>query len=189
MAGSARIPELNRRSFDIITGSLGWTPERAKQVAYSHIDYVSNQMVGVMADSEFTSVKELSDKRIAVQTASTSEKAVRDKLPDAKVVSFQDVPQALLALQQGKVQGLGLGELMLLAFKSEGAAIKILPDSVLMIEKQGVGVRKGEDALLNEINTILDEAEADGTIDKIFDKWVGADSKYKMERSFKVEPM
>lgn len=189
VAGAARIPELNRGTFDIITGSLGWTEERAKQVNYSYIDFESNQMIGVMAASSITSIDQLKDKRIAAQTASTSEKAVKEKMPEASVVTFQDVPQALLALKQGKVQGLALGELMLRSFIAQNPDIKIVPDSTLFVEKQAVGVRKGEDALLVQINQILKQAETDGELDKIFDHWLGKDSEFKMTRDFKVAPV
>ena len=189
VAGAARIPELNRGSFDIITGSLGWTAERAQQVNYSYVGFESNQMIGIKVGSGISSVAQVKDKRIAAQTASTSEKAVKETMPQATVVTFQDVPQALLALKQGKVQGLALGELMLRSFKTENPDIDVLPGSILFVEKQAVGVRKGEDALLAKINDILKTAEANGEIDQIFDRWFGAQSEFKMKRTFKVGPI
>jgi polar amino acid transport system substrate-binding protein len=193
VAGAARIPELNQGRLDIVTGTLGWTPDRAKQVDYSHSYFYSNQMIGVLEKSGLTSVTELEGKRVSAQTASTSEAIAKQKLPSTEVVAFQDVPQALLALSQGKVSGLVLSELMLRDFasntKDTDAALKVLDDSTLMVEKMGVGVRKGEAALLARVNEILDAADKDGGIDKIYDKWFGKDSKFNMPRTFEVAPI
>lgn len=191
VAGAARIPELNQRRLDVITGTLGWTPERAKQVDYSYAYFNSNQMIGVLAKTGLRSVKELDGKRVSAQTASTSEAVAKQKLPTTEVISFQDVPQALLALNQGKVSGLVLSEMMLRDFaatsKDTNTALTVLDDSTLMIEKVGVGVRKGEDKLLAKINETLVAADKNGEIDRIYDKWFGKSSKFNMPRSFKVE--
>lgn len=193
VSGAARIPELNQGRLDIITATLGWTPERAKQVAYSNSYFYSNQMVGVRNKSGIASVKELEGKRVSAQTASTSEAIAKEKLSGSEVVSFQDVPQALLALNQGRVSGLVLSELMLRDFAAStagtDAAINVLPDSTLMIEKMGVGVRKDQPALLAKVNDILAKADSDGALDAIYDKWFGKGSKFNMPRSFKVAPI
>lgn len=193
VAGAARIPELNQGRLDIVTGTLGWTPERAKQVDYSNSYFYSNQMVGVLDKSGIASISELEGKRVSAQTASTSEAIAREKLAGTEVVSFQDVPQALLALNQGRVSGLVLSELMLRDFATSSAgtdtALTVLDDSTLMIEKMGVGVRKGEDALLAKVNEILVKADESGALDAIYDKWFGKDSKFNMPRSFEVAPI
>ena len=58
-----------------------------------------------------------------------------------------------------------------------------------MVEYSGVGVRKGETALLEAINAALLDLEASGEIDRIFDKWVGKDSEFGLKRTFKVGPV
>lgn len=193
VAGAARIPELNKGRLDILTATLGWTPERAKQVDYSNSYFYSNQMIGVLKKSGISSVKELKGKRVSAQSASTSEAIAKEKLPGTEVVSFQDVPQALLALNQGRVSGLALSELMLRDFAASSAAtdtaLAVLDDSTLMIEKMGIGVRKGESALLARINEILVEADKNGAINSIYDKRFGKDSKFNMPRSFEVAPI
>lgn len=193
VAGAARIPELNQGRLDIVTGTLGWTPERARQVDYSQSYFYSNQKVGVLESTGINAVAELEGKRVSAQSASTSEAIAKEKLPGTEVVSFQDVPQALLALNQGRVSGLVLSELMLRDFASTSAgtntALKVLDDSTLMVEKMGVGVRKGEETLLDKVNAALTAADADGKLDAIYDKWFGKDSKFKMPRSFKVAPI
>lgn len=193
VAGAARIPELNQGRLDVVTGSLGWTPERARQVDYSYSYYFSNQMVGVTEKSGIESVRELEGKRVSAQSASTSEAIAREKLPGSQVVSFQDVPQALLALNQGRVQGLVLSELMLRDFAAASAgtdtALRVVEDSTLMVEKVGVGVRKGEEALLARVNEILAAADESGALDAIYDKWLGKDSQFNMPRSFQVAPI
>lgn len=55
---------------------------------------------------------------------------------------------------------------------------KILKES-LAPEEYAVGVKKGNDALLKEVQKALDELIADGTAAKISEKWFGEDKILK----------
>ncbi|HZG80750.1 MAG TPA: transporter substrate-binding domain-containing protein, partial [Brevibacillus sp.] len=61
--------------------------------------------------------------------------------------------------------------------KDEGT-FKFLEDS-LAPEQYGIGVKKGNEALLEELQKALDELSADGTAAKISEKWFGEDRVLK----------
>ena len=188
---AARIPELQQGRIDVIAANLGWTPERAEQIAYSDGYYASLQKVATKRTDGYKKVDDLSGKRISATKCSTSELAVKKALPTATTMTFQDPPNAFLAMQQGKVEGFAVSEIMLVKFKQQvetSSPIDIL-EPPLMVEAWGVGMRKGETALIQHVNTTLQSMEKSGEAAKIFDKWLGANTPYTMRRGFKIEPI
>ncbi|MNN39239.1 cystine transporter subunit [compost metagenome] len=96
-----------------------------------------------------------------------------------------------MALTQRKVDGFGLTEAMLRRFivkLGPESTIKVL-DAPLGQEPWGLGLKKGEPQLVAAVNSALDNMEASGEAQAIFDKWLGKDSEYHMQRTFKVEPI
>lgn len=190
---AGRIAELQQGRLDVVTGTFSWTAERAKQVDFSHAYNATNTVVAVRANSGLTTLEELKGKRIASQSASTSAAAVREKLPEAKLLTYEDVPQALLAFRQRRADGVALNQVILAKYVTESKGtqdeLSYIDKPPLYIDKHGVGVKKGEAALLNTVNDILLQADKSGELDRIFDKWLGKDSELRMTRSFKVEDM
>lgn len=191
IAVAARIPELQQGRIDVIAANLGYTPERAEQIAYSDAYYSSLQKVGVRRDQGLKAVNDLAGKRVSAPKGSTSELAVKKTLPTATTVTFQDPPAAFLAMQQGKVEGFAISEIMLVKFKQQVEAstpIDIL-EPALMQEYWGIGMRKEETALIKHVNATLESMEKSGEAARIFEKWLGAGTTYGMKRGFKIEPI
>lgn len=191
VANAARIPELQQGRVDVLAAALGWTPERAQQIAYSDQYFVSLTKVGVRHSDGIKTLADLAGKRVSANKGSTSEMAVRKAIPTAITVTYQDAPASFLALQQGKVDGFAIGEMMLVKFKQQMASttpIDILEPAVLH-EIWGIGMRTGETGLINQVNSVLRSMEKSGEASKIFDKWLGSGTEYKLHRDFKAEPI
>ncbi|WP_079217351.1 ABC transporter substrate-binding protein [Herbaspirillum robiniae] len=188
---AARIPELQQNRVDIVIANLGWTAERAEQIAYSDAYYASPQKVAVKRSSGYKSPADLGGKRVSATKGSTSELAVRKAIPTASVTTFQDPPAGFLAMQQGKVEGFAVSELMLSKFQAQvesSSPIDIL-NPPLINELWGVGMRKEEGGLIKQVNATLEGMEKSGEAQQIFDKWFGASTQYKLKRDFKIEPI
>lgn len=188
---AARIPELKQNRIDVLAANLGWTPERAQQIAYSDSYYVSPQKVASKRSDSYKTPADLAGKRVSATKGSTSEMAVRKAIPTAATVTFQDPPAAFLAMQQGKVDGFAVSELMLVKFKQQTEAttpIDIL-EPALMNEAWGIGMRKEETALIKHVNNVLEAMEKSGEAAQVFDKWFGPNTAYKLRRDFKIEPI
>lgn len=188
---AARIPELQQGRVDVLAANLGWTPERAEQIAYSDGYYVSLQKIAAKRSSGFKTVADLAGKRVSATKGSTSEMAVKKTLPTATTVTFQDPPAAFLAMQQGKVDAFAVSELTLVKFKQQvenSTPIDILEPPVMQ-EAWGIGMRKDEPALIKHVNALLESMEKSGEAAKIFDKWLGTSTPYNMRRGFKIEPI
>ncbi len=105
------------------------------------------------------------------------------------MLSYDDIPLALTALRNGNVQAITQDSTILAGLLAEApdkAQFKILPD-LLSKEEIGVGVKKGETALLHAVNDELVKLEQNGEAAKIYDSWFGPDSKTPQPRGFKIE--
>lgn len=191
IAVEARIPELIAGRVDVVAANLGWSPERARQIDYSHQHFVSLQKVLAREkDQELKSPAELAGKRVSAVRGSSSEQGARKYIPNVEPVTFKDPSGAFLALQQGKVSGFVGSELMLAKLRQQAASsavpVKIL-EPALFVEPWGVGVRKGDAAMLGQVNQVLDKLEASGDATRIFDKWFGVGTPFNLKRDFRIE--
>ena len=191
VAVPARIPELQQARVDVLAANLGWTAERAEQIAYSDSYYVSLTKAASKRADKFKGVSDLSGKRVAAAKGSTSEAAARKVIPNVEVITYQDPPSIFLALQQGKVDAAAVSELVLVKWKKdvESTAPMDILEPALLTEAWGIGMRKGEAGLIKHVNTVLESMEKSGEAAKIFDKWLGAGTPYNLKRGFKIEPI
>ncbi|SMO89860.1 ABC transporter substrate-binding protein [Paracoccus laeviglucosivorans] len=191
LAVAARIPELDSGRVDVLAANLGWTAERAAEINFSHQYYVTPQKLLVRSNSDIQTIEDLKGKRIGATKGSSSERVIQQTLPESRIIGYSDSPAAFLSLQQRKIDAQFASELVLARLVNqspESSPTRILEKAVVD-EPWGLGVRKGEDALLAEVNAALDEAETSGQAVALFDKWFGNQSVYKLTRSFKIEPI
>jgi polar amino acid transport system substrate-binding protein len=187
LAVEARIPELTQGRVDLLSAALGYSDERAKQIDYSQASFVSNQMLLVKSDSGITTIAELKNKKISAPKGSSSEKYIRTLLPDANVLTFQDPPAAFLALQQSKVSAMILSEISLKKFEQQAGGGFTFITPPVAVEFWGLGVRKGEPAFLKVVNDTLSTLETSGEGARMFDKWFGQESVYRLTRTFHLD--
>ncbi len=189
---AARIPELVAGRVDVVAANLGWSPDRAKQIDYSYADYVSPQKILIrQADADkLKKTEDLSGKRVSAVSGSSSEAGAKRLIPDVTTVTFKDPPTAFVALQQKKVDGFVGSELMLLKFQqgAESTPVKLtMIEDPLFTEPWGIGVKKGEQALLDKVNETMAGLESSGKAQQIFDKWFGPNTNFPTKRVFKME--
>ncbi|WP_459614974.1 ABC transporter substrate-binding protein [Bordetella sp. 2513F-2] len=188
---AARVPELNEGRVDILAANLGYSPERAQQIAFSHAYYVSPQKLLVRKDSGLTTIESVNGRRVAATKGSSSEREIKRILDKSRVLGFADSSAAYLALQQKKVDAQFASELVLVRLQLQSpptAPVSIIGKSVFD-ESWGLGMRKSEPRFIEAVNRILDEAETSGEAVALFEKWFGADTPYKLQRSFKIAPI
>ena len=73
----------------------------------------------------------------------------------------------------------------LLGTASNRAAYEILDESISE-EPYGLGVRKGEQRLLEAVNRALLELEQSGEAAKIYDRWFGQNTRTPLKRTFRI---
>lgn len=185
----ARIPELTLGRVDLVVAALGYTKERAQQIDFSDIHYQTPIKLIAKTDSGFTKIEDVAEKRISANKGSTPELFARRVFPKATVLTFQDSPAAFLALAQGKVQALALSQPSGVRYVNENPGQYKFLDGALYWEPTGMGVKKGEPALLSAVNQALEKLEKAGQIDRLWNKWFGPQTKFNIPREKKLTPV
>ncbi|CAP44489.1 ABC transporter substrate-binding protein [Bordetella petrii] len=186
----ARIPEVKMGRVDMMAGAVAWLPKRAEQVDFSDQYLQGYIKVLVKADSGIKTLADLKGKKVCASSGSSSAAIAEKVLQGANVLTFQNIAQCYVGLQSGKVEAMTAGELVLRRFLNdsvkEGKPTALL-DEPTYTEHIGIIVKQGEAALLAQINQAIAALDKSGELTRIYDKWMGQESIYKMQRDFKVE--
>jgi polar amino acid transport system substrate-binding protein len=187
VSSASRIPQLMEGNIDIIAATTSKNPQRMEQIDFSHAYFFTVQKFLVKTGT----VKNLSDlegKKIGTAKGSDSEQNLAQALPSVTILSFDDYPQAFLALQQGKVFAVTTDAPILAGIleKAPNKAAFEIPDIHIYDEAYGLGMRKGDKAFADFVNETLLEMEQDGQAGKIFDKWFGPGTATPLTRTFTI---
>lgn len=169
--------DLNAGRIDCIWNGMSVSPSRAEEMNLSD-PYMKNSMVFVVpVDSDAKTMDDLSKKVIGVQNGSTAQD-ILNASDIADTITEQAMPTNIEALQQME---LGLVDAVFLdsvvanyEITSSGKNYIVLPDG-LEEEEYAIGFRKNDQKLRDEVQKILGEMKADGTLGEISTEWFGSD--------------
>ena len=173
VTGPNRIPYLLTNKVDMLIASLAITPDRAKQVQFSHPYSAAQIVVFGGKETKIAKAEDLSGLRIGVARASTQDIAVSKIAPkDANIRRFDDDASAMQALLSGQVDAIGCSTTV------AGQIAKRAPDRfenkfVLLQQEMAVAMRPGEPKTLETINGLVDKNIENGEFSKLFQKWLG----------------
>ena len=176
---AAKEQELNTGNIDCIWNGFTMTPEREAALSFTK-PYLDNaQVVIVRSDAGIASLADLAGKKIGLQAGSSAADAVEAN-PNFKatldeVVEFKDNLTALMDLEIGGVDGVVMDMVVgNYSIMTTGKNFVVLSEN-LSSEKYGIGFRKKDVKLRDEVQKILEEMAADGTVAAISAKWFGSD--------------
>ena len=185
-----RVPEVKLGHVDIAVANLAYTLGRADQIQFSDPYYIAKEMLAVKARDPGKTKEDFKGKRLASTKGSTSELSI--KLNGSEPLTFQDTGSAFMAVQQNKALGMVANTMTITKLvnesKKSGVELKMIEDPMIL-QPIGVGMKKDEPALLAKINETLASLDKAGEINRIWDKWLGPGTEYKMVRTDKVTPL
>ncbi len=186
VTSATRMPQLMEGNVDIVAATMTKNAERAKQIDFSYMYFFTGQKF-LAKKGTVRSLADLAGKKIGTAKGSTSEQNAAKALPTATILSFDDYPQAVLALQQGKVAAVTTDESILagLLAKLPKGQYEI-PDVRISDEPYGLGMRKGDANLVKFVDAALLEMEKSGEAKRIFEKWFGPKSDTPLKRTFRI---
>lgn len=176
VTSSNRIFALTSGTVDMVAATMTINDKRKKIVDFSVPYFVAGQAIMVPKNSAIHTLKDLKGKKVIVVLGSTSEKNVRDVVPDAIIQGFRTYTDAFSAMRAGRGDALTTDDTILAGFLSEDRSFKILPERYTQ-EPYGIGFKKGKDSesFQQVVNMAISQMNADGTLKQLKRKWISSD--------------
>jgi glutamate transport system substrate-binding protein len=156
------IPSANREAaivngdIDYYVGTYSITDKRKEQIDFAGPYFVTGQGLLVAADNtDITSEKDLAGKTVCSATGSTPIQNIRDNFPDTKTVEFDTYSQCVDALKDGSVDAVTTDAAILIGYAAQAPDELKVVGEPFTVEKYGVGLPKGDDALRTFINEMF----------------------------------
>lgn len=171
----AIIPGVQGGKYSMGMAGMTVTEERLQSVDFSDTYAKGVQVVIVKEDSAIKSIDDVSsDTKIGVQVATTGCIYAEDDYGVDAVSEFQNGGAAVEALKSGKVDCVIIDNEPAKAFVAANEGLKIL-DTTYVEEDYAICFSKENAELKDKVNNALKELIADGTVQKILDKYIAAE--------------
>ncbi len=156
-------------------GLAGMTvdPDRQKNVDFSDPYATGVQVIIVKEDSTIAKPDDLKGKKIGVQLATTGDQYATNDYGKDSVVQYNKGSDAVMALTQGQVDAVIIDNEPAKSYVAANKGLKIL-DTEYVTENYAACIAKDNTGLTKAVNKALAELKADGTLQKIVDKYIKA---------------
>jgi polar amino acid transport system substrate-binding protein len=163
------VPGLERGEYDVVINGLEITPERAEKIHFSNPYFYSTLTITTRADD--TRVQRADDLRgltVGVLRVTFAERYVQ-RLGRITVRSYDGQVQQFIDLALGRIDAVVMDTPVALYYATGPQVRNIEIPAARMAF--GIGIRKGDEQLLQQINAALDSLRRDGTLRKIYTNW------------------
>ena len=159
---------------DIGLAGMTVTEDRLKSINFSDSYAKGVQVVIVKEGSDIQSIDDLAGKKIGVQLATTGDIYATDDFGSECVEQYNKGNDAVMALVSGKVDAVIIDNEPAKSFVAANAGLVIL-ETEYVTEDYAACIAKDNTELLEKVNDALAELKADGTLQKIIDKYIKAE--------------
>lgn len=169
MSFDSLLGALKTGKIDIIISGMTSTPERKKQVDFSDSYMMTKNIMLVKKDkvNEYKDIKDFNNKKVGAQKGTEQEKIAQTEIENASITSLSRLPDVILALKIGKVEGAVVEKPVAEAYLKQNPKLGISNVKFNEEEKDTViAVPKDSPKLLSQINKTIKEVKDKGLIDK-----------------------
>ena len=162
------ITALQSKKVDMVIAGMTVNKEREKFIDFS-VPYMSPKVCYiVLKTSNINSSKDLENKRIGVELG-TTEEGIAKKIPGGKILPFTGNTAALLALKADRIDVMLLDESVAKKYIENNPEIKSI--GAATGENKAIAFNKKDKALKDKIDIELKKMVADGTIQRLKEKY------------------
>ena len=173
------IAALRTGKIDLIISSMTKTPDREKSIAFSH-PYATNSLCTLVGkDSPIRDPEQLKTPglRVAVKGETTGEAYVTDHLPLAKMIRLDQASDCVLQVMQGKADAFVYDQITIYRSWKEHPETTRPILKPIRAESWAVGLRKGDDALRDQVNAFLEKFRAENGFEALVDQYMPEEKK------------
>lgn len=163
-------------SVDMAISGFSWMPEREKNYNLSDFYYAgrneTEQVLITLAPNggKYASAESLAGLRVGAQAATLQETLCKKQLPDSTVVPFAAIDTGLMMLAKGDFDVMAVAAGNAEAILANNPQFALSGFRFTVTEKEAnnlILLQKGNDALTEQVNALLAEAEAAG----LYETW------------------
>ena len=182
-AGKNFVEGLKAGKYELVMNDMTPTPEREKQVDFSAPYGVEDFRIFVRVPARIQGTADLRGKRVGVTTGSSNESWARANLPDSVIVTYDNGALVFNDLAFGRIDA---------TISSYFGGTKYAKDKNLPIKEVGpiltyqlsaAAMPKQQPALRAAVSAAVEAMIADGTIDRLSERWVGV--SYRMSEEIR----
>lgn len=178
MGFTAALEAAQNGKSDMVMAGVTVTDDRLLVMDFSNSYATGIQVVIVTEDSDITTPDDLEGKTIGTQMGTTgyiyaSDTPENGGYGEENVIAYDNGITAVQALMNGQVDAVIIDNAPAQAFVESNPGLKIL-DTEWLTENYAIGFAKGNTKLVEAVNAALEALTADGTVQKIVDKYIPA---------------
>ena len=169
-----RIPMVKEDIADMALATVTITPERALEVDFSDVYFVTGPAVATLKESSnYKRLEDFAGKTLAVTTGSVYEKVLKDKYPAINVALIATHAEILQAMHARRVDGIVTDETNIQSMMKHDPTLVIVVPAFEPKSKYGVAIRKGRTDVLQFVNGVLRDIKANGRWKEIYSHNLG----------------
>ena len=177
------IPALLEKKCDAIVASMSITPERMEVIDFTKKYYQTPAVLAAAEDADFEGTAEgLAGKVIGVQRGTIHETYAIQYFPDAEIRGYGSQDEAFLDLIAGRLDAVMADSIAVsqgFLETEQGAGFAFLGgthyDPAIHGEGAGIGVRKEDTELRDQLTAAIEAIRADGTYEEISSQYFDFD--------------
>ena len=163
---------------DVVLAGLSYSEERDEILDFTD-SYATGVQVVIVKEGSDVTLDNLGEKMIGTQRGTTgyiyaSDTPENGGYGEDHVSGYDNGATAVQALVNGQVDAVIIDEAPAKEYVAANEGLTILPGNWVE-EQYCAAVNQGNEALLNAINTALNELMEDGTVDEIISKYISAE--------------
>ncbi|MCR5099859.1 MAG: transporter substrate-binding domain-containing protein [Butyrivibrio sp.] len=181
MTFTALLAAIPAGKVDMAIAGVSPTDERRETMDFSDSYLFADQAVIInKTDAEkYKTFDDLKGATLAAQKSTTQEKLVQELLPDNTLVSLEQVPECILELKNGKVDGVVIESIVGEQYILADDTLQFAEANFDRQKEAAVVFDKGNEDLIEIVNEVIKENQDAGN----FEKWVDEYSKIVVENA------
>lgn len=186
VTSATRIPLLQQGRVDLIASTITHYRSRDDVIDFSIDYFYTQQTMMVRRDSNIRKVSDMKGKRLGTSIGSGTVKYFKEAEPGVTIQTFEVEGDAFVALQQGLIDAMATDMTQLAGFRANAKN----PNDFIVLGKEGtygggpfgLGLRENDSKWRDFVNYTLQDMWIDGTWDKLFNKWLGPNTKMQLTK-------